>query len=339
IGKNVSRQELQECAVSVTCSTPTPGARHWNDLNASALSFFLWLGHRSQRRPFAQRGFDYDARVFRENNLLSVRDPAGIERTCRTPITNSCGDIRRSACNGHNRAHEAQACGAADRILACSCVWAMGLAFINVERAAGHQGQDQRNGDFVPWFGRDLPFGVERELPCRISTGQPGFDALSLRARQGQLGEVEAQYAGSPEAPRMPGTRHRTGQDCALRDRQPVLGCVNRFCDGSLDGLPGLRCRRAERVSQAGFYDPRAGVAGFHWDRCGFIPEVAHARRRWWNWRNLRRDWRDFNRSCGLEGPRSSRVDVFRMVGQPRIDELQQPVTLTWCGKLCDVAS
>src|SRR6185437_7221202 len=164
--------------------SPVPGARHWNDLNASALSLFLWLGHWPQRRRFAQRSFDYDARVFRENNLLSVRDPAGIERTCRTPITNSCGDIRRSTCNGHNRAHEAQAGRAPDSILARSCVWAMGLAFMNVVRAAGHPGQDQRNGDFVPWFGRDLPFGVARELPRTLSRTQPRFDALSLRARQ-----------------------------------------------------------------------------------------------------------------------------------------------------------
>ena len=141
-------------------------------------------------------GLDDDAGVFGEADGFAARDPAIVEGERRAVIPDAGGGACGDAGGADDGADKSQAGRAARGISAGSTV----RAVVVIERAAGEQGEEDRDAQLVLRLGFDLALGVEGKTGQRIGADQGGLYVLWRAVRQLQLTKVEAEDAGPAEA-------------------------------------------------------------------------------------------------------------------------------------------
>src|ERR1019366_1626246 len=184
-------------------------------------------------------GFDHDAGVFGESNLLAASDPAAVEGARRAPIADACSGVRRTSSESDDRPNEAKPGSAACTILA-KLIAIAATVVVLVERSARHQGEDERNADLVSRFGFRLSFRVQCDVLCRVSARQPSLYCLGVAVRQSELTEAEAECARTAKHARRLCAGHSADESSSLGNSQRVVGIVDRLRDDGLDSLTGL---------------------------------------------------------------------------------------------------
>ncbi len=106
-----------------------------------------------------------------------------------------------------------------------------------IERAAGHKGEDDGEGDLVLRFGLGLALGVESDVAGGVGSGEPGLDDAGFFVGDLKLAKVEGENAGASELAGGFGAGDGADERGTLRNGDGVVGIEDGFGYGSLDRL------------------------------------------------------------------------------------------------------
>ena len=198
-----------------------------------------------------------------------------------------------------------------------------------IERAAGEQGEEDRDAQLVLRLGFDLALGVEGQTGHGIGADKGGLDVLWRTIRQLELTKVEAEDAGPTEAASRPSLGDGADERGALGDGDAAVGAEDGFGDNGVNRLAGGGDFGAEWLVEVGFEDPSAGVVvGGGRGSGGLLPEVALGRRSGGKdgWRRGLRGKGDGRGGGGRPG--GALFNALGVVGEAGVDELLEAVSL-----------
>ena len=208
-----------------------------------------------------------------------------------------------------------------------------------IERAAGHEGEEDGQADLVLRFGFGLALGVESDVAGGVGSGKPGFDGPGFFVGNLKLAKAEGENAGAAELAGGFGAGDGADERGTLGNGDGVIGIEDGFGDGGLDRLAVFGGLGADRLVEIGLDNPTAsivscGIGG----RIRLLPEVM-LRRGCYGDRRRRRLRGNLDGVGGLDGPGRALVDALRMVGNLGVDELNEAVSLLGTGEDRDIAA
>ena len=151
---------------------------------------------------FSRGGFDDDSGVFGEVDLLAFSDPAVVDGPGCAVVTDAGGSVGGDSGEADDGADQAQAGGSAYGVFAEHVTAAADLSLVLIERAAGHESEEDGQADLVLRFRFRLTLGGESNVACGICSSEPGLDDAGLFVGNLKLAKAKGENAGAAELAR-----------------------------------------------------------------------------------------------------------------------------------------